>query len=219
MASDIPDVTPDTAPRQRRKDARPAELIDAALALFVEKGYANTRTEDVAARAGVSKGTLYLYYASKDDLLKAVIRDKLSARIAAGSVAVDRHEGPTAELLRQTLTRWWQDIFDSPGSGVFKLIITEAAQHPDIARFYTDEVVLPGSAVIGRIVSRGIERGEFRPVDVGQTVQSLVLPMVMLCLHKHSLGVCAGALNTDPHQFIAHHVELVLQSLLNRDAG
>src|SRR5690349_24617191 len=72
-------------PRQRRKEARPQELLDAALELFVEKGFAATRSEEVAARAGVAKGTLYLYYPSKEDLLKAVVRENLSAIISEGS--------------------------------------------------------------------------------------------------------------------------------------
>src|SRR5688572_32334637 len=93
--------------RQRRKDARPAELLDAALALFVEKGFAATRAEEVAQRAGVSKGTLYLYYPSKEELLKAVIREQLSSRIAAGAAEAERHRGPAAELLREVFSRWW----------------------------------------------------------------------------------------------------------------
>src|SRR4249920_4155342 len=111
--------------RQRRKEARPQELLDAALELFVEKGFAATRSDEVAVRAGVSKGTLYLYYPSKEELLKAVIQQNLSSRIAAGEAEVDKHRGSAADLLRQVYSRWWLEAFDSPISGVFKLIITE----------------------------------------------------------------------------------------------
>src|SRR5262245_33416574 len=93
--------------RRRLKEARPQQLLDAALMLFVEKGFAATRAEEVAQRAGVSKGTLYLYYPSKEELLKAVIREHLSSRIAAGEAEVDKHRGSAADLLRQVYSRWW----------------------------------------------------------------------------------------------------------------
>jgi AcrR family transcriptional regulator len=205
--------------RQRRKEARPQELLDAALALFVEKGFVATRSEEVAARAGVSKGTLYLYYPSKEELLKAVIRHQLSSEIAAGALEVERYVGPTAKLLVDVLSQWWQRVFDSPASGVFKLVVTEVRGFPEIADFYVQEVVEPGERVIGSIVQRGIDRGEFRPLDVSTVVHSLVLPMVMLCLHKHSIGACtAHKIDLDPHRFIRDHIELMLNGMLAGEA-
>jgi AcrR family transcriptional regulator len=203
------------APRQRRKDARPAELIDAALALFVEKGFANTRAEEVAARAGVSKGTLYLYYASKEDLLKAVIRERLSAEIEVAVGLAERFRGPTPELLRQVFMGWWQRLLDSEVSGVFKIVITEVRNFPDLAEFYAREVVEPGTGLVARILERGIARGELRAIDVPTAVHSLVLPMIMLCLHKHTLSACGlEARGIDTHRFIGDHVDLVLRGLL-----
>lgn len=203
--------------RQRRKDARPAELIDAALALFVEKGFANTRAEEVAARAGVSKGTLYLYYASKEELLKAVIRDRLSAEIEAGVALAERYEGPTPDLLREVFIDWWHRLLDSEVSGVFKIVITEVRSFPELAEFYAHEVIEPGTRLTANILRRGIERGELRAVDVPTAVHSLVLPMIMLCLHKHTLGACGcEAQGIDPRQFIRDHVDLMLQGLLVR---
>lgn len=201
--------------RQRRKDARPAELIDAALALFVEKGFALTRAEEVAARAGVSKGTLYLYYASKEELLKAVIRERLSAQIAAGADEFERHAGSTAELLREIMIPWWKRIFDGDSSAVFKLVITEVRHFPELADFYASEVIEPGTRLIGRILQRGIDRGELRPLHLPTAVHSLVLPLIMLCVHKHTLGACGCVTHgIEPHQFIADHVDLMLQGML-----
>jgi AcrR family transcriptional regulator len=208
--------TPLPAPssRQRRKEARPQELLDAALELFVEKGFVATRSEEVAARAGVSKGTLYLYYPSKEELLKAVIRQQLSSEIAAGAQQVERFTGPTPQLLQEVLSTWWQRIFDSPASGVFKLVITEVRGFPEIAEFYVQNVIEPGQRVIGSIIQRGIDRGEFRIMDVDTVVHSLVMPMVMLCLHKHSIGACTPPEKfVDPHRFIRDHIELVLNGL------
>ena len=205
--------------RRRQKEARPQQLLDAALVLFVEKGFAATRAEEVAQRAGVSKGTLYLYYPSKEELLKAVIREHLGSRIAAGAVLAERHRGTVAELLREVFSRWWLEVFDSPTSGVFKLIITEVRNFPDIAEFYLREVVQPGEQLIARIVQRGIDSGEFDALDVSAVVHSLVLPMVMLCMHKHSLGACPGQPEDfDPHAFIGSHIDLVIRGLLRTRA-
>ena len=202
--------------RQRRKEARPQELLDAALSLFVEKGFVATRSEEVAARAGVSKGTLYLYYPSKEELLKAVIRQQLSSEIAAGALEVERYTGTNSQLRLEVLSQWWQRVFDSPASGVFKLVITEVRGFPEIAEFYVKEVIEPGEQLIGGIIQRGIDRGEFRPLQVSSVVHSLVMPMVMLCLHKHSLAGCPGMqkLQLDPHRFIREHIELVLRGML-----
>ena len=200
-------------PRQRRKDARPHELLEAALTLFVEKGFAATRAEEVAQLAGVSKGTLYLYYPSKEELLKAVIAHYLSARIAATAEEVRRIAGPMAPVLRDVLVAWWQQVYTSPASGTFKLVITEGRNFPDIAEFYVREVVEPGHALVETILRRGIESGEFRDVDVDSAVHSLLLPMVMLCTHKHAMGACDGH-SIDGATFIAAHVELVLRGLL-----
>ncbi len=202
-----------TLPRQRRKDARPQELLEAALALFVEKGFAATRAEEVALRAGVSKGTLYLYYPSKEELLKAVIAHYLSSRIAATTEQVRVIQGPMAPVLREMLVAWWQQTYAGPGSGTFKLIISEVRNFPEIGEFYVREVVEPGHALVRTILERGIASGEFRAVDVESAVHSLLLPMIMLCTHKHALGACTQH-TIDANKFIAEHVDLVLRGLL-----
>lgn len=201
--------------RQRRKDARPSELLDAALALFVEKGFSATRSEEVAARAGVSKGTLYLYFPSKEDLLKAVIRHTLMADLARGAERLAQAPGATSEALVELMTEWWSSVIDSPSSAVFKLVITEVRNFPEIGDFYQREVIEPGHQLIGGMVQRGIDRGEFRAVDVDSVVHSIVLPMVMLCLHKHSMGACgfADLQLTRPASFIRQHMDLVLNGL------
>ena len=199
--------------RQRRKEARPHELLEAALTLFVEKGFAATRAEEVARLAGVSKGTLYLYYPSKEELLKAVIAHYLSARIAATAHEVDRIEGPMTPVLREILVAWWQQTYASPASGAFKLIVAEVRNCPAIAEFYVREVIEPGHRLVGTILQRGIDSGEFRAVDVESAVHSLLLPMVMLCTHKHAMGACTQH-SIDADKFIVDHVELVLSGLL-----
>lgn len=213
-----PDLRPSAAPsHQRRKAERPQELLAAALDLFVEKGFAATRAEEVTQRAGVSKGTLYLYYQSKEELLKAVIHHYLSSAVADGAEVARNFNGSAADALRTVLAQWWSDVLDSPASGVFKLIITEALNFPEIADFYFNEVVAPGERVIGELLQRGVDSGEFRPMNVPAAVHSIVLPMVMLCLHKHSLGRCHPVPTlADTHGFIQRHFELLLDGLLPR---
>lgn len=207
-------VDPSAPAHQRRKAERPDELLDAALSLFVEKGYAATRIDEVARRAGVSKGTLYLYYASKEELLKAVIRSRLSTPIAEAIETVAAHTGDTDELLTDVVAPWWAEVIGSDASGVFKLIITEVRNFPDIAEFYNREVVEPGHRVMETVIRRGIDRGEFRAVDVPSAVHSLLLPLIMLCVHRHSLGACEAAASIgDPLVFIRAHFELLLHGL------
>ncbi len=206
--------------RQRRKEARPQELLDAALALFVEKGFAATRSEEVAARAGVSKGTLYLYFPSKEDLLKSAIRQTLSAEIAEGARILDAHTGNSSQMLVEVLTDWWVRIYHSPGSGVFKLAITEMRNFPELAAFYFEEVVQPGCALIARLVTRGMDSGEFRRIEPDHVVHSIVMPLILLCVHKHSLAACGFAEPTlqHPDQFIRQHLLLILEGLRQAQA-
>lgn len=200
--------------RRRRKDARPQELLEAALALFVDKGFAATRAEEVAQAAGVSKGTLYLYFQSKEDLLKAVITHFLSQRIVATLGEIAQHTGACAPVLRERLADWWIEACDSPASGVFKLIISEVRNFPEIGRFYEQEVVTPAHTMLAALVRRGIANGEFRPLDADLVVNSLILPLVMLCVHRHSLSACVDTLHGDAAQFIRHHVNLVVDGLM-----
>ncbi|MEF7613712.1 TetR/AcrR family transcriptional regulator [Aquincola sp. MAHUQ-54] len=210
-----PAAAPSAAPRQRRKEARPQELLAAALEVFVEKGFANSRSEEVAARAGVSKGTLYLYYPSKEELLKAVIRHYLGDEVAAGGAEIAQHADDDPEVAFGVLARWWQRMYDSPASGVFKLIVTEARNFPEISAFYVSEVMVPGERLIGQMIERGIARGQLRPATIAHVTHSLLLPLVMLCLHKHALGACMHEAEdmVDPHRFIDDHIALVVRSL------
>ncbi|UZD56060.1 TetR/AcrR family transcriptional regulator [Caldimonas aquatica] len=203
------------APRRRRKDARPQELLDAALEMFVEKGFAATKMDDVAARAGVSKGTVYLYFPSKEELLKAVIRHNLSLTIAEGDDVLSRYDGPTSELLHLLARRWWERVGETAAAGIFKLIITEVRNFPDLAEFYAAEVIEPGRALIVKLLQRGIDRGEFRQVHLLDTAHALIFPMLMLCLHKHSVGACPAGdeVTADPRAFIDRHIDLVLHGL------
>lgn len=203
-------------PRQRRKEARPQELLDAALDLFVERGFAATRSEDVAMRAGVSKGTLYLYFSSKEDLLREVIRNKVVNHIAESAEIIARFEGSTAELLASMMRMWWERIGETPASGILKLMLSEVRNFPELAQFYVDEVITPSNTLMAQMVTRGIASGEFRTVDVPKVVTALVGPLVYLALNKHSLGACSVNYRLDPKAVIEAQIDLVLHGLLGR---
>jgi TetR/AcrR family transcriptional regulator len=204
-----------TPRRERRKEARPGELLEAALDLFVEKGYAGTRAEEVAARAGVSKGTLFLYFPSKEELFKAVVRENVARPVNQGATELAAFAGPSGELLKHMMQQWWARYGATKASGISKLIISEASNFPELARFYHDEVVTPGTDLVRRVLQRGIDRGEFRAFDMPNAIYAVMAPLIFLVMWKHSLGPCCDAASViDPEKFIAQHSDLMVRGLL-----
>lgn len=211
-------VTPPA--RQRRKETRPQELLDAALALFVEKGFAATRSEEVARAAGVSKGTLYLYYPSKEELFKAVVRQKLSGLIAEGQEKVENWTGPTSDLLIALEMEWWERFGNTPAAGIHKVVLAEVRNFPELAEFYTHEVIVPSERLFSSIVERGIARGEFRPLPVHDVAHALMAPMIFMALHQHSFGACpVHGMAFDCAAMLRTQIDLVLRGLEVRAGG
>ena len=203
-----------TPKRVRRKEARPGELLNAALDLFVEKGFSATRVEEVAARAGVSKGTLFLYFQSKEDLFKAVVRENIANKFPTWQEEFITFEGSSSDMLRYALVSWWERIGNTRASGITKLVMSEAQNFPEIAEFYQEEVIKPGNAMIRRILERGVQRGEFRELDLEQAVHIIVAPMIFLMMWKHSMGACAASAKiVDPEQFIHMQVDVLLHGM------
>ncbi len=202
-----------TKPRwERRKDARPQELLAAALDLFVERGYAATRLDDVAARAGVSKGTLYLYFENKEELFKAVVRANLVSALAEAETYVDQYTGSSHDLLKGFILRWWEHMGETKLSGISKLMMAESGNFPDVARFYHEEVIQRSNALIIRMLERGIAHGDFRPIDTVNANLVIVAPIVMLMLWKHSFHSC----RLEPissRDYLACYLDLLLNGL------
>lgn len=208
-------VPPPAAPagtlRRRRKDARPSELLAAALELFVEKGFAATRLDDVAARAGVSKGTLYRYFDNKDMLFRAVVEQGIVPLFVAAEQQIADFDGPSAELLRRLLLRWWQQIGATPLAGLCKLIIAEAHNFPELAQYYHDQVIVRGRALLAAVLQRGIAGGEFRPLDVDTAIDVIFAPLLMLVIWRSSLRACGR--NAEPAVFLQTHLDLLVHGL------
>jgi TetR/AcrR family transcriptional regulator len=215
MATESQALHSETSPkRERRKEARPGELLDAALDLFVEKGFSATRADEVAARAGVSKGTLFLYFQSKEDLFKAVVRENIANNFPTWEEELHTFNGSSADMLRYAMVSWWERIGKTRASGIAKLVMSEAQNFPEIAAFYQDEVIKPGNALIRRILERGLQSGEFHDLDLDQAVHIVIAPMIFLMMWKHSMGACAVSVKTlDPEKFIQMQVEVLLNGI------
>jgi AcrR family transcriptional regulator len=201
----------------RRKEERPAELTAAALELFVEHGYAATRLEDVARRAGVSKGTLYLYFDGKEALFQAVVREGLVAALERGERMLEAHRGSAAALLRELMQGWWEVIGNTPFGGLPKLMVSECRNFPELGKFYSSEVISRGYRLIQQVVERGIRTGEFKRLDPEYVTRLVIAPVTLLAIWRHSFDFCDSH-RLDPQRYLDHHVNLLLNGLVQPDA-
>jgi len=206
----------DESTRRRRKEARPQELVEAALALFAEKGFAATRIDDVAARAGVTKGTVYLYFESKEALFKAVIDEGIVPVLVYGEQMLSGPCDDPVQLMRCLLFGWWEMIGATPLGAVPKLMIAEARNFPDLAAFYQQEVILRGRKLMSAALQRGIDAGVFRPVDVEVLSTLAMAPVMHLALWKHSFEVCCGPGGSDPETYLETHFSILMNGLLSQ---
>jgi AcrR family transcriptional regulator len=201
----------------RRKTARPAELLDAAIHMFTEKGFATTKLEEVAARAGVSKGTLYLYYQNKEELFKAVVNETFLPLIEDLKNRELEHLGSISELLQKDFLQWWTHVGCTPLGGIPKLMITEACNFPELSRFYNEKIIDPWRRHIVSLLEKGVSRGEFRPMDAEYTAWVLHAPMVMLACWTHSMDRCLEE-KIEPIRYIHAHIKSCLFGLLNENS-
>jgi AcrR family transcriptional regulator len=204
---------------RRRKEARPNEILAAALVLFGERGFAATRLDDVALRAGVTKGTLYLYFPNKEELFEAVVRQALVSNIEWGEALLEKPDEPAAVLLER-LMHSWAALALSPAGAIPKLIISEAGNFPELARFYREEVVDRGMELMRRALRLGVERGEFRaPDNFDNAVRCICAPIVLAMLWRHSLGRHEEVDRFDPEAICKTQLKLVLDGLAIRPAA
>jgi AcrR family transcriptional regulator len=210
-----PPASPPAEPRwQRRKEARPAEVLTAALEIFTERGFAGARLDDIAARAGVSKGTLYLYYTNKEELFKAVVRENILPAVAAAENLAATKDVAATRLLEWLMRGWFERLGDSKTSAIPKLIIAEAGNFPELARFYDSEVVARFRRAHRLILERGIATGEFRALPIEEALMIMAAPMMMMAMWRHAiLPHLARAPQIDPQRFLETHIDMVLAAL------
>lgn len=194
---------------QRRKEDRPREIADAAFKMFAEKGYAATRIDDVAKRAGVSKGLTYLYYKTKEDLFKAVVKNVVVRRVDSLIGNVESTELSSEEFLRGPLLDFMKQVPGSPIAIVIRLLISEGPRHPDLVNYYYENVVARGLGAIRQFVARGVERGEFRREALDHQPHLFLAPMMLSMIWR--LVFTDKPLDTD--QLMESQVELLLAEM------
>ena len=163
---------------QRRPDARPEEILEAAKHVFGESGYAGTKLEDVARLAGVSKGTLYLYFDSKEALFREMVRAKVVAALAHAEETVRTFDGSSRELLVILISSMYRRLRDEGMARVGRVVQAELPSFPELAQFYFEEVILRSRRLVSRVLERGVESGEFREVSHGFAARGLASLLV-----------------------------------------
>lgn len=202
----------DSSRWQRRKDARPEEILDAALHLFSEKGFSSTRMQDVASAAGISKGTLYLYFSNKEAIFYQVVQQRITPQLDQVESMVNASTGSQADLLKQLINGWWLGVACSSLSAIPKIITAEAGNFPELARYFTLNVVTRSRKLFSRVIQRGMQQGEFREYDADTVARLVIAPLVQATIWMHSLKPYDDDAGT--HQYLQLHCEFILNSLL-----
>lgn len=192
---------------------RPHQLIKAALEAFSEHGFNAAKLDDIAQRAGVSKGTIYLYFASKEELFKAVVRDIIAAQLQSsyeGSASLS-----ASDALEHTLRAHWAFTTDPRFDAWFRILVAELPKHPELLAFYNSEVIDRAWAILEAVIARGIASGEFRKVEPRLAVgfaNSLVI------MHRHwvsSSSIRPEYQSRDRQQLIDGIVDFALAAMRN----
>lgn len=197
---------------KRRKEARPAEIVAAALEVFVERGFAATKVADVARRAGVTKGTVYLYFESKEALFKAVVRETIVPVIAQGEALARSFTGSAQELVERLVREYWRLVGETALAGIPKLMMAEASTFPELTRFYYEEVVTRGHRLMAGVIERGITNGEFRPVDVKVAAKLAMSPLMHAVVAVRAFGSCMPE-GFNVQKYLDTHIDLYLHGI------
>ena len=206
-------LTPGEPKFRRRKANRPSEILDAAMAVFAEKGFAAARLDEIAARAGVSKGALYLYFETKEEIFRAVVEQAIAPNIQVIRAMIAAHPGPFPELLRLFAERMTQVVDTLPIGGVVKMVIGEARNFPEIARVYHDALVAQALGALSDAVAAAQVRGEVKPGDPRVYALQIVAPMLIGVIWRETF-VPVGAQAFDLPAVIRQHIETLLRGLL-----
>ena len=207
-------ITASPSPRwRRRKAARPSEIIAAALEVFAEKGFAAAKLDEIAARAGVSKGALYLYFETKDDLFRAVVQEMATPNIEAIRAMTANFHGRFGELAPLILALVAKIALTSPLPAVAKMVIGESRNFPDLARVWHDQVVSKAIDLIAGLIAGAQARGEVKPGDPRLYAVSLMGPMVVSFIWRE-VFVPVGAEPIDVQALAAQHAATALGGML-----
>lgn len=198
---------------RRRKNARPEEILTAALAVFVDRGFAATKLEDVARKAGVTKGTIYLYYENKEALFKAIVRGTIVPVIARGEELAQSFTGSARDLFEKLVREYWRLIGETALAGIPKLMMAEAGNFPVLARFYYQEVVTRGHKLMAGVLERGMKAGEFRRVDVKVATKLAMAPVMHAVVARSAFAACMPE-GFDVGSYLDTHIDLYLHGIV-----
>jgi AcrR family transcriptional regulator len=197
---------------RRRKQARPQEILDAALACFAEKGFAASRMDDIAERAGVTKGTIYLYFENKEAVFKALVRESIGAQISQVIESIRAYEGSSRDLLRNAVTMIAHFAATSDRVVLPKIIVAEAGNFPELARFYRDEIIDKGLGAMTSVIARGVARGEFRDVNPDHVARMMIAP-ILLSIFWRTTFAQFDAAPYDYQAFLRSHLDILLRGI------
>jgi AcrR family transcriptional regulator len=215
------DVTPhkrqaDTPRRRNRKDDRSQEIMAAAFEEFAAKGYAGTRLEDVASRAKVSKGLPYLYFKTKEELFKAVVRSVITSHFDVMREEMDTTALSVEDFLKGPFLSFIQELVCSKRVFIVRLLIGEGHKHPELTKFYFDTVVARGLETLTRLIDRGVESGEFRETGLRAFPQLLIAPMLLAVIWR-ALFERHHHLDTDA--MLKTHIDLIVDAIKAKDGA
>jgi AcrR family transcriptional regulator len=202
---------------RRRKDARPAEIVAAAFEVFAEKGFAGAKLDDIARRAGVSKGALYLYFETKEEIFQAVVSQGVAPSFDAALAMLARHPGPFPVLVRALAEQVAGVIATTPVGGVVKMVIGEARNFPELARVWHDQLVARAIAALSSAIAAAQARGEVRPGDARMHALTLISPLLVGVIWRETF-VPVGAEPFDLPALARQHVETALDGMLTEAA-
>lgn len=199
---------------QRRKEHRPGEILEAALDVFTDNGFAATRMSDIAARAGVSRPTLYLYFTNKEAIFEALVREHVGPMVAEAGAQLESFEGTAKDLLSQVLRHFFSHVTRPEVTRILRLVISEGPQFPDLTDLYFAEVIEPGRAILGRLLKKGADRGEFRASAADLDPRLLVAPALMAVIWNATFS------NQEPldlQSLVDDHIAVVLTGVATAD--
>ncbi len=180
--------------------------------MFVERGFAAARLEEVARRAGVTKGTVYLYFKNKEALFKAVVRETIVPVIAKGEALAQTFTGSARDLVERLVREYWRLIGETALAGIAKLMMAEGVTFPQLTKFYYEEVVTRGHRLMAGVIERGIASGEFRPVDVLVAAKLAMSPLMHATVARMAFGKCMPE-GFNVVKFLDTHIDLYLHGI------
>jgi AcrR family transcriptional regulator len=201
-----------TETRRRRKAERPQEILEAAFVEFSRNGYAMTTLDRVAERAGVTKGTIYVYFENKEHLFISMVREVTKAALDTVHEMLETHEGSTADLLRAQFSFIYQHIVeDRRRREVLRMLIAEAPRFPELADRYHQEILRPCLDMLRQAIRRGMDRGEFRNSAIVDLPQIVIAPIALVDLWMMMFD---DRQPLDMKAYFNAHLDLVLNGLL-----